>query len=49
MDFKLTIACCIFSFITGMYIAHLIEYSHGCTIEVKRGQMITVTIGKTYE
>lgn len=42
---KFVIACCIFSFITGMYIAHMIEQGRGCRIEVARGQVITVTMG----
>lgn len=40
------VACCIFSFICGMFITVQIEQGRGCTIEVTRGQTTTVTIGK---
>ena len=46
---KFLIACCIFNFITGMYIAHEIENNHGCTIEVTRGKATTVYIGHNNE
>ena len=42
-------ACMIFMFITGMYVAHLIEMSRGCAVEVQRGQVITVTVGNRDE
>ena len=39
------IACCLFCFITGMYVAHMIESGRGCSIEVTRGQITTVMVG----
>jgi hypothetical protein len=42
----LSIACCVFCFITGMYAAHMIEQGRGCQIEVTRGQVTTVTMGR---
>jgi len=43
---KFIVACCIFSFITGMFVAHMIEMGRGCTVEVTHGQVTTVTIGE---
>jgi len=43
---KFLIACCVFSFITGMYVTVLVEQGRGCTIEVTKGKTTTVTIGK---
>jgi hypothetical protein len=43
---RFLLACCLFCFITGMYCAVLIEQGRGCTVEVARGQVITVTVGK---
>lgn len=43
---RFLIACCVFSFITGMYVTIQIEQGRGCTIEVTKGQTTTVTIGK---
>lgn len=40
------IACLIFSFICGMFVTMEIEHGHGCTIEVTKGQVTTVTIGR---
>ena len=40
------IACMMFAFITGMYVAHMIEEGRGCVVEVARGQVVTVTVGK---
>jgi hypothetical protein len=44
---RFVIACCVFSFITGMYVTMLIEKNRGCTVEVTRGQVTTVNIGRT--
>lgn len=44
---KFLIACCLFCFITGMYCAVLIEKDRGCTVEVQRGQVVTVTVGRS--
>jgi|GEM_PF-5563996 len=43
---KFIVACCVFSFITGMFTAHMIEQGRGCRIEVAHGQVTTVTIGE---
>ena len=40
------VACMIFSFITGMFVAHMIEQGRGCTVEVTHGQVTTIAIGK---
>jgi hypothetical protein len=45
MDNKLLIACCVFSFITGVYIAHLIQDGRGCTVEFGHGKEVHVVIG----
>jgi hypothetical protein len=45
MDYKLLIACCVFSFITGMYIAVLVTKDKGCTVEFKRGQESHIVVG----
>lgn len=42
---RFLIACTLFAFITGMYVAHMIEQGRGCRIELQRGQITTVTIG----
>jgi len=44
---KLVIACCIFSFITGMYATLMIEKSRGCTVEIGHGNVIHVYEGKS--
>lgn len=44
---KFLIACCTFFFITGMFVAHMIEMNHGCTITVERGNQARVYIGRT--
>lgn len=43
---KFIVACCIFSFITGMFTAHMIEAGRGCRIEMTRGQVTIVTMGE---
>lgn len=40
------VACCLFCFISGVYVAHLIEMGHGCTITVERGNQAHVYIGR---
>ena len=42
---KFVIACCIFSFITGIYSAHIIEESHGCTVKFVQGKVTHILIG----
>ena len=42
---KFIVACMVFSFITGMFTAHMIEQGRGCVVEVTHGQVTTVTIG----
>lgn len=46
METRFVIACCIFSFITGMYIAHMVQKDRGCTVEISRGQETHVYTGK---
>ena len=45
---RFLVACCIFSFICGMFLTVLIEEnrSHGCTITVERGNQAHVYIGR---
>ena len=45
MEVKLTIACCIFSFITGMYVAHMIGKDRGCTVTYSKGKEVHVLVG----
>lgn len=42
---KFTIACCLFSFITGMYLAHNIEAGRGCTVTFIQGKETHVLLG----
>lgn len=44
---KLLVACCIFSFITGMYVAHMIEKDRGCVVSFKEGKETHMFIGST--
>jgi hypothetical protein len=46
MDNKFLIACCLFSFITGMYIAHMIDKNQGCTVTFDKGSEVHVLIGR---
>ncbi len=45
MDYKLLIACCVFSFITGMYIAVMITKDRGCTVTYSKGNEMHVMVG----
>lgn len=45
MDYKLLIACCVFSFITGMYIAVLVTKDRGCTVTYSKGNEMHVMVG----
>ena len=40
------VACCIFSFISGMFVAHLIEQGRGCRVETTKGQVTVVMVGE---
>ena len=40
------IACCVFCFISGVYVAHIIEMDRGCTVNVERGKEAHVYIGR---
>jgi hypothetical protein len=42
---KFLVACCLFSFITGMYFAVMIEKDRGCTVSFKRGSETHIMIG----
>jgi hypothetical protein len=46
MDNKFLIACCVFTFITGMFIAHMIEKNRGCTVTFTKGNEVHVMVGK---
>jgi len=46
MENKFIIACCVFSFITGMYFAHIIEKDKGCVVSFSRGNQTHILIGK---
>ena len=43
---KFLVACCVFSFIVGMFVTVQIENGHGCTITVERGREAHVYIGR---
>jgi len=42
---KFLIACCIFSFITGMYAAQIIQLNRGCTVSFVQGKETHVLLG----
>lgn len=46
---KFLIACCVFSFITGMYVTVLVEQNRGCTVTIQKGQEIHVIVRKGEE
>jgi len=46
MEIKLILLCCLFSFITGMYIAHMIDKDQGCTVTFDKGSEMHVLIGR---
>lgn len=39
------VACIVFSFITGMYFAHMIEKDRGCTVTFERGNEVHIMTG----
>jgi len=41
----LGIACCVFSFITGMYTAHMIDKDRGCMVTYSKGNEVHVMVG----
>jgi hypothetical protein len=43
---KFLIACCVFSFICGMFATLQIEKQRGCKVEIRHGQEIFVYSGK---
>jgi len=45
MDYKFLFVCCVFSFITGMYIAVVYPKDTGCVVKMSRGQETHVLIG----
>lgn len=45
METKFIIACCVFSFITGMFVAHMIEKNRGCTVSFERGKEVHILTG----
>jgi len=42
---RFVIACSIFSFITGMYVAHMVVEEKGCTITFVQGKQTQVFMG----
>lgn len=42
---KLLIACCIFSLITGMYVAVLVTKDRGCVVSFQRGGETHIFVG----
>ena len=46
MDNKFLIACCLFSFITGMYVSRMIDKENGCIVSFSRGNETHILIGK---
>jgi len=42
---KFVIACCIFSFVTGMYASHMIFESRACTVTFTQGKETNVIVG----
>ena len=44
---KFVIACSIFSFITGMYVAHMVVEEKGCTVEIGHNNVFHVYEGKS--
>jgi hypothetical protein len=44
---RFNVACIIFSFITGMFVAHEIESGRGCVIKFTQGKETHVHIGRT--
>lgn len=45
---RFVVACCVFSFICGMFITLQIEAARGCTVEVTKGQVTTVAVGRVW-
>ena len=41
----LFITCCVFSFITGMYTAHMIDKDKVCTVSFSRGNVTHMMTG----
>lgn len=41
----LGIACCVFCFITGMYVAHMIDKDRGCIVTYSKGNEVHVATG----
>ena len=46
MDAKFLIACCLFSLIVGAYTVVMVEKGRGCTVEIKKGQITHVFVGR---
>ena len=42
---KFIVACCTFSFITGMFLAHMIESGRGCTVKFVQGKETHIMVG----
>jgi len=42
---RFNVACIIFSLITGVYLAHLVTESRGCTVAFNHGQETHVYMG----
>jgi len=46
MENRFLIACCVFCFISGMYVAHMLEKDMGCIVSFSRGNETHILIGK---
>ena len=43
----LGIVACVFCFITGMFLAHMIEAGRGCTVTFVQGKETNIIVGHT--
>jgi hypothetical protein len=45
METKFIVACCVFCFITGMYVSRMIDKDRGCTVTFTQGKETHVMTG----
>lgn len=45
---RFNVVCCVFSFIVGMFVTLQIEATRACTVEVTKGQVTTVAVGRVW-
>jgi hypothetical protein len=46
MELKLILLCCLFSFITGLYIAVMVTKDRGCTVTYSKDNEVHVMVGR---